>query len=174
MNPSDLTSVKPHLLRAWLGWCTANQLTPLLVVQALPYVGLPATVLAAASQRPGQPLVFSLSSQVAAKIGFTSQSIYFTTLFPGQRQVSTVEIPTAGWRALRVAETNWRFDLSFAEHLAGTRRPDAMPWPGGTGGLILPAPPAEAPHSPQSMAQSEDVPRKPSLVWDNPATKMGR
>lgn len=173
MNPNDLTSVKPHLLRAWLGWCAANQLTPLLVAQALPYVGLPATVLAAASQRPGQPLVFSLANQAAAKVGFTSHSVYFTTLFPGQRQASTVEIPTTGWKALRVAEINARVDLSFAEHLTGARRPDSLPWPGGTGGLILPATSVAAPDAPQATLDAEE-PRKPSLVWDNPANKQAR
>ena len=173
MNPNDLTSVKPHLLRAWLGWCAANQLTPLLVAQALPYVGLPATVLAAASQRPGQPLVFSLANQAAAKVGFTSHSVYFTTLFPGQRQASTVEIPTTGWKALRVAEINARVDLSFSEQLAGARRPDSLPWPAGTGGLVLPAPAPSIPDTLQAQGEAEE-PRKPSLVWDNPANKQAR
>jgi len=178
MNPNNLTSIKPHLLRGWLGWCAANKLTPLLVVEALPYVGLPATVLAAASQKPGHPLVFSLSNQVAAKVGFTSQSIHFTTLFPGHRQISTVEIPTTGWRALRVAETNWRVDLSFDERLDGTRRPDAMPWPTGTGGLVLPmneTTTTKHEREDNTSARQEEIhpeePRKPSLVWKNPVAK---
>lgn len=85
MIPADLTSIKPHLLRAWLGWCVANRLTPLLVTQPMPYVGLPATVLAnAANQKPAQPLVFNLHHQSAANLGFTGKSIFFTTCFLGK------------------------------------------------------------------------------------------
>lgn len=164
MNPSDLTSIKPHLLRAWLGWCSANRLTPLLVVQPLPYVGLPATVLANATNRqPPQPLVFNLNSQSAVNLGFTAQAIFFTTLFPGQRSPSTVEIPCANWQSLRIPEIGQKVDLGFIERLPGSKRPDAMPWPEGSGGVIIPANP-DAKIKPQGLGQ--DLP-KPSLVWSN-------
>jgi stringent starvation protein B len=188
MPAADLTSIKPHLLRAWLGWCAANQLTPLLLVHPLPYMGLPATVLAAAASHPvGQPLVFSLAPKSASQVGFTAHSIYFTTLFPGQRQPSTVEIPVNGWRGLRVAETGWRADLSFPEQLQGARRVDSLPWPKGTGGVssptTIPAQPSDlhdAPSAPGASPpaaftpETSDTPVRPSLVWTNPADAPGQ
>lgn len=162
MNSPDLTSIKPHLLRAWLGWCAANRLTPQLAVQALPYVGLPATVLAhSASRQPGQPLVFNLNSQSAVNLGFTAQAIFFTTLFPGQRAPSTVEIPCENWQSLRIPEIGQKVDLGFVEALSGTKRPDAFPWPHGTGGVILPQ--AQTPN----VNKPEGEIPKPSLVWSN-------
>lgn len=166
MTSADLTSVKPHLLRAWLGWCAANRLTPLLVVQPLPYVGLPATVLAnAASQQPAQALVFNLHHQSAANLGFTGKSIFFTTLFPGQRQPSTVEIPCQNWRGLRISELGQRLDLSFPEHLGGEKRPDSQAWPQGVGGIIQPRRPST--QSPDENGGEETHGVKPSLVWSN-------
>lgn len=174
MIPADLTSMKPHLLRAWLGWCAANRLTPLLVTQPLPYVGLPATVLAhAANQQPAQPLVFNLHHQSAANLGFTGKSIFFTTLFPGQRQASTVEIPCQNWRSLRIPELGQRIDLSFPEQLVGEKRADSQAWPQGVGGIIQArkAPPPTQHNTKEGQAeenQSQSQPAgKPSLVWIN-------
>ena len=160
MSAPDLTSIKPHMLRAWLGWCAANKLTPLLSAEPLPYIGLPATVLAqSAAQHPGQPLVFNLSQHTAANLGFTGQAILFTTLFPGQRQASSVEIPAIHWKVLRIPELGQRINLAFPEQLLASKRTDANPWPMGSGGIIMP--------HPQGTDKTVEEPTKPSLVWSS-------